>query len=484
MRVTLTLVVLLSSGAASPPVAAQVIPTVETAPVPSSGDAADDAAIWVHPLDRAQSTVIATDKDAGLAVYDLSGNLLQFLPDGELNNVDLRDGFPLGGAGVTLVTSGERGANVLAVYAVDPRTRQLRSVAARTIPLGIDVYGCCMYRSRTSGDTFFIGTSEEGVVEQWRLFDDGTGGVDALRVRSFDVGGTVEGCVADDEAGHLFLGEEEEGIWRYGAEPDAGAARVQVDTTGTGGHLSADVEGLALYDAGGGAGYLLASSQGNSTYVVYDRRPPHAHRLTFRIGSNAGLGIDAVSGTDGIEVTSAALGSAFTGGLFVAQDDSNPGANQNFKLVPWSAIASVASPPLISASPRETPGVECLEGTWAYRNGSGINPFVLVGRDPPRLGSAWEVDLDCSAHGPGPAYLFAFGRRATGPVLAFGEALVDPASPLLLLLGAPHAGSTIRFVAPFPPDARLCGLRAAVQGLCFGAPRPRLSNAIDLRVGL
>jgi myo-inositol-hexaphosphate 3-phosphohydrolase len=159
-----------------------------------------------------------------------------------------------------------------------------------------------------------------------------------------------EGCVADDENAYLFVAEEGEGIWRYGAEPGAGSARVLVDTTGGAGHLAADVEGLGIYYAAGGAGYLVASSQGDNSFVVYERRPPHERRLTFQIAANAGLGIDAVSETDGIDVTSVGLGSAFPSGLFVAQDGSNPGANQNFKFVPWQDIAELADPPLLGAA--------------------------------------------------------------------------------------------------------------------------------------
>jgi 3-phytase len=325
---------------------AQVQPTVETFPVPSTDDAADDAVVWVHPTDPSLSTIIGTDKEAGLAVYDLAGNQLQFLPHGRQNNVDLRRGFPLGATTVALVTSGERNANLLTVYAVDPGTRLLAGVAAAPIVLGIDVYGCCMYRSPVTGDTYFFGTSDSGVVEQWRLNDDGAGAVVATLVRTFDVGGQCEGCVADDENAWFFVGEEDVGIWRYGAEPGDVSPRVQVDTTG-GGHLAADVEGLSIYYAAGGGGYLLASSQGNSTYAVYDRAAPHAFRMQFSITDNATLGIDGVSGTDGIDVMNLALGPAFPEGAFVAQDDTNPGGNQNYKLVPWSAIAGLANPPLV-----------------------------------------------------------------------------------------------------------------------------------------
>ncbi|MEW6072981.1 MAG: phytase [Planctomycetota bacterium] len=345
--------------------AAAVLPDVETDPVPSAGDAADDIAIWVHPADPGLSTVIGTDKQAGLAVYDLAGHELEFRADGSMNSVDLRYRFPLGGGEVALATAGERSANRLAVYAVDPSARTLQDVAARPITLGIEIYGSCMYRSPATGDTYFFGSAKSGGVEQWRLFDDGSGAVDAELVRSFDVGSQTEGCVADDENAFLFIGEESVGIWRYGAEPDAGENRVSVDTTGAGGHLTADVEGLAIYYGARGGGYLLASSQGNSTFAVYERAAPHAFLLSFWIAADSDLGIDEVTGTDGIEVMNLALGAGFPQGVFVAQDDSNSGANQNFKLVPWEEIAQAADPPLVVDSTYDAggalrPGSEAL----------------------------------------------------------------------------------------------------------------------------
>src|SRR3972149_3973334 len=52
---------------------ALVAAIVETAPTPSSGDSADDAAVWIHPTDPALSVVIGTDKDGGVAAYDPAG---------------------------------------------------------------------------------------------------------------------------------------------------------------------------------------------------------------------------------------------------------------------------------------------------------------------------------------------------------------------------------------------------------------------------
>lgn len=53
-----------------------------------------------------------------------------------------------------------------------------------------------------------------------------------------------------------------------------------------------------------------------------------------------------VTGTDGIDVISVAMGKGFPEGAFIAQDDTYDGANQNFKLVPWQSIASAFTPEL------------------------------------------------------------------------------------------------------------------------------------------
>src|SRR3546814_18948829 len=79
---------------------------VETVAAGMYGDAADDPALWANPGDPAASLVIATDKKAGLYVYDMRGEVVQFLPDGRMNNVDLREGFALSGEQVVLVKIG------------------------------------------------------------------------------------------------------------------------------------------------------------------------------------------------------------------------------------------------------------------------------------------------------------------------------------------------------------------------------------------
>src|SRR5688500_11682945 len=62
----------------------------ETAPVSHGGDAADDPAVWINPTDASQSTIIGTDKQGALNVYDLNGKLVQTITGAAFNNVDVR----------------------------------------------------------------------------------------------------------------------------------------------------------------------------------------------------------------------------------------------------------------------------------------------------------------------------------------------------------------------------------------------------------
>ncbi len=329
----------------SQPVAA-VRAKVETTPVPSAGDAADDIAIWVHPADPARSAVIATDKDSGLLVYDLDGTVLQYVQIGEINNVDLRDGFRLGGRQVTLVVGSNRADNTFIIYVLDPATRRLEPAGTRPVLVGLeDAYGLCLYHSAASGQFYvFVTSTGNGGVEQWELYATG-GGIAARQVRSFAVGSDTEGCVADDTYGRLYLSEERRGIWRYGAEPQDGDARVLIDSTGAEGHLASDVEGLALYPAPAGGGYLIASNQGSSTFAVYRRSGDNAYLGDFTILGRQG--IDPVTVTDGIDVTSAFLNRHFPRGVLVVQDHRNtaPEANQNFKFVSWRDISRALNLP-------------------------------------------------------------------------------------------------------------------------------------------
>ncbi|GJL93762.1 MAG: 3-phytase [Hyphococcus sp.] len=329
------------SDSTEPAPIATVFPTLETPPVGNHGDAADDPAIWVHPTDPSLSLVIGTEKQNGLYVYDLSGNTVQFLPDGKMNNVDLRYGFTLNGEETTIVTASNRTDDTLAIYSIDVASRRLVNIADGPQATGMsDPYGLCMYRSAASGTTYAIVNDTDGVVKQWALRETAPGKVSAELMREFSVGSQTEGCVADDSTGVLLIGEEAIGLWKYGAEPEDGDARSAVVLATDDDALNPDVEGVSIYHKENGEGYIVVSSQGSDSYVLYQLQAPHEFVGTFAIIADGASGIDGASETDGLDVTSAPLGDKFPKGLLVVQDGRNvlPPEPQNFKFVSWADI--------------------------------------------------------------------------------------------------------------------------------------------------
>jgi 3-phytase len=330
-----------------PPWAIKAPATVETAQLPyaagnySGGDISDDSAIWTDPADPGRSVVIGDDKDdltGGIAVYDMSGKMLQFRPDGQIGNVDLREGFPLAGAAAVLVGANNRTDDTLSFWRLDTATRQLTPVQRPGIQTTDSNYGFCMYRSSLTGRYYAFVVSEFGIAQQFELTDN-AGQVDAAPVRTFDVGGITEGCVADDGLGVVYFGEEDVAIWKYGAEPGDGSTRTAVDRAG-GGHLVADIEGLTMAYGTGGTGYLIASSQGNSTFAVYDRSGSNAFVKSFAVVG--GSTVDSVQDTDGVSVTAGNAGPGFEHGLLVVHDgDNTDGTYSNLKYVPLDSVLTV-----------------------------------------------------------------------------------------------------------------------------------------------
>jgi len=325
--------------------------TVETQPMQDAEDAADDPAIWIDPANPANSVIIGTNKQRGLAVYGLDGKLLSFRDDGRMNNVDIRQNVILGTATLDIVAATNRTNQTIALYTVDTAQRVLTPLAS--IATGFaDPYGVCMYRNKV-GELFVIANdSDSGNYAQWRITSTDGATIQSEQVRKFTAGSQAEGCVADDANGTLFVSEEDVGLWAYSAEPTGGDMRTSVDTVASG-HLTADAEGVALVEEASGAGYIILSSQGSNSYNLYDRVAPHAFRGTFVVGDGV---IDGIAETDGLDVSAANLGPAFPGGVFIAQDGFNIDgadqrkANQNFKLVPWPAIRDALKLP----APQET----------------------------------------------------------------------------------------------------------------------------------
>lgn len=323
-------------GAAPTKTVASVEATVESQPVDTHDDAADDPAIWIDSGDPSRSVIIGTDKKAGLAVYTLDGKQHQFMPGFLPNNVDLRQGVRWGDVAVDLVVASDRKDNSVAVFTLDAATRTLKAKSVGKLHVPYEPYGLCLFVSPKDGACYVFLTNKNGLVEQFRLSPAGDG-ASMVSVRKIQLAGQTEGCVADDARALLYVGEEVGTLWRIRAEADAPEERLKLDAVQPDGRLSADIEGLALYTPADGTQYLVASSQGDSTFAVYATGDAPRYVGSFQVQASAS--IDAVSGTDGIEVSNVVL-PGFAMGVFVCQDDENDSGTQNFKLVPWASIVS------------------------------------------------------------------------------------------------------------------------------------------------
>ncbi len=315
---------------------------IETDPVASSGDAADDPAIWIDFRNTENSLILGTDKRRGLMVYNLDGRQRQALERGRLNNVDLRQGITLAGTATSLAVATNRSEKTLDIFAISAEGT-VEFLLAQPLRLA-DPYGLCMFR-KGAGDSQVFVNSKDGAWEHWQLTSDGVLAPELLGGFAFDT--SPEGCVVDDETATLYAGEEEHGIWVMPADFARADEHKLLDTVGERGHLVADVEGMSIFKGAAGEKFLLASSQGDASFAVYDIGTVLASDLSganylgsFRVLDAPGKAIDGAEDTDGLDVTPYPLGARFPRGALVVQDGENrhPDENQNFKLIDWRLV--------------------------------------------------------------------------------------------------------------------------------------------------
>ena len=315
------LIMLISACASSQPAqVASVVPDFETEPVANEGDAADDPAILVDgPVVR----ILGTNKRAGLALYDLTGAERTFLASGRVNNVDALPLEP----GLFLAAASNRTETALDLYRIDTGRDRIELLLRQPLDM-IDPYGLCM--GQTPEMSVFVG-DKEGKVERWVLQDEA---LELQQTLQFD--GQTEGCVYDPVDGVLYVGEEERGIWAVNLNGDE-SRHLLAATDGA--DLVADVEGLDIYRDDQGRRFLIASSQGDDSYLIYSL-PGGRKLLKFRVVDDPAAGLDGSQETDGLAVTSQSL-PGYPGGLLVVQDGENAPDNQNFKGIDWRRIEAL-----------------------------------------------------------------------------------------------------------------------------------------------
>lgn len=305
----------------------------QTSPVARFGDAADDPAIWYFDNAPMHSVVIGTDKKAGLNLYDLSGQQLQHLPVGRLNNVDVRTHWKTPKGTISLAAATNRTSRTIDVFALDNTSRRARPLAKLSSALN-DLYGLCMYQN--DGILDVLANDTDGNYERHRLSYTSSS-ISSEIIETFTVPSQPEGCVADDDNSVLYYGEESTGIWMRSLATTGSAATLIAKV---GGKIKDDIEGMALFDVDGER-YLVVSSQGNNSYGVFATTGDYKLLGTFNITTDYDKGIDGVSETDGLDAISLPISDDLPEGILVVQDGHNvmPSEPQNFKFVNGSALA-------------------------------------------------------------------------------------------------------------------------------------------------
>ena len=331
-----------------------------------------DPAIWIHPDDPTQSLVIGTLVDGGLATFNLDGNLVQRIRRngnvGNLIDVEIMYAVPVlaGRFLEDLVIATNNEEDRLVIFFVDKKTRMLEGITSESNPLvfpddpvGESAYGLTTYTSPYTGDHYvFVSQTDGNKIAQVRLFaeDDGMSfeHVRFIILPDEDASAQARGLVVDRELGNLYIAAERQtGILRTEAEPDEKDSGFDLVENADDPKIKGKLKGMTIYYEGGKAegGYLIVSSEGDSSFFVYERQGENDFVGRFAVTEDDN--IDHVSSTEGISVINVNLGPEFPCGLFVAQDSSNTDAEvdffpdthslenikSNFKLVAWDEIA-------------------------------------------------------------------------------------------------------------------------------------------------
>lgn len=317
----------------------------------------DDPSIWIHPTDPAKSLIVATMKvpaPAGaIVVFDLDGRIRQLIPGVDRpNNVDVEYGVDIAGQTVDIAVATERLKRQLRVFRIDPAAGQLVDLGGIPVLEGQEgeagaPMGIALYRRERDRGVFAIVAPKTGPAEgylwQYRLSDNGGGGLSAAFVRrlgnfsatSRRESNEIEAVAVDDELGYVYYADEADGIHKWHADPDHPDASRELAHFGRDG-FRGDREGIAVYATPGGRGYIVCTDQldGNTEYRVYarDGSPGNPHDHSREIAVVRG-GADA---TDGLEISSRPLGPRFPDGIMVAMN-STP---RNFLVFDWRTIAA------------------------------------------------------------------------------------------------------------------------------------------------
>ncbi len=323
----------------------EVFAVAETDPVLSleGEDAADDPAFWYNVNNPDSSLIFGSNKKGGIYSYRLDGSQVDYYTVGDINNIDVRQDVLVGKQRIDLLGGSNRTDNSVVLFEIGSQGK-LSPILRENYRFDRDdideVYGFCLYQKKDQG--CLVVNGKGGAIKVFKIIKE-AGDVQLKPYLSWQLSTQPEGMAVDDENNILYIGEENNGIWKVALEPKAKPALIPSSQNINNERIIYDIEGLALYKDPSGdpaKGFLLASIQGSFSYAIFERTGDNRYITSFKIAAHDR--VDAAEETDGLEIFSGPLNGPFSQGLLVVQDgfnfDGQQMINQNFKIVPLSQV--------------------------------------------------------------------------------------------------------------------------------------------------
>lgn len=318
-----------------------LIPLIITEKVPTD---TDDPAIWIHPTDPSLSIIIGTDKGGdtgkgGLYVFDMNGKIDHKRSVTNLqrpNNVDIAYGLDINGVKTDIAVCTERNTNSIRVFslpdmiAIDGGGIAVFDDDTLRAPMGIALYK----DAKTNNIYAIVGRKtgpSEGYLYQYILEADATGVVRGSLQRKFGKfsgNKEIEAILVDNELGYVYCSDEGVGVRKYYAHPDSIQTELALFATEG---IAEDHEGLSIYKANDGTGYILLSDQQANQFHIFPREGTNANKHNHPRIKIIKTSTDE---SDGSDITNVAINDQFKNGLFVAMSTDG-----TFQLYRWEDIA-------------------------------------------------------------------------------------------------------------------------------------------------
>ncbi|MDF1867033.1 MAG: phytase, partial [Saprospiraceae bacterium] len=242
---------------------------------------------------------------------------------------------------ITVLGCTNRTSQGINLFKINPQDGSLENIAADSLlvdqDLIDDIYGFCFAKDETTQKFYAVINGKNGLMQQFEM--KATDSKIALKLsRSVQFDSQTEGMTADTESGFLYVGEEAKGIWKLSISPtnsDKSFLHLSDDSNP---NIAYDIEGLTIF-----GNYLIASSQGNFSYAIFELEGDNRYLTSFKITNNDN--IDGVEETDGLDVIGDSISVDFPNGMLVLQDGFNfengQQIPQNFKYVRLEKVLNI-----------------------------------------------------------------------------------------------------------------------------------------------